>query len=67
MPGRKLYYKDVLAFIKDFISVSQRPPSYREIARNFKVSPSTAHRYVKWLSDDDLVCLRTGARGIVVI
>ena len=64
---RKLDCRDVLSYIKDFIRVSQRPPSYREIARYFSVSPSTAHRYVKWLSDDDLVCLRTGARGIVVI
>ena len=64
---RKLDCRDVLSYIKDFIRLVQRPPSYREIARYFSVSPSTAHRYVKWLSDDGLVSLKPGARGIVVL
>jgi len=63
---RKLDCKDVLAYIEDFIEVVERPPSYREIGKHFKVSPSTAHRYVKWLAMDGLVNLRPGARGIVV-
>ena len=64
---RKLDCRDVLAYIHRYTEASGRPPSYRAIAKWFDVSPSTAHRYVKWLSDDGLVSLKPGARGIVVL
>jgi GntR family transcriptional regulator len=68
-PGSPLYEQVVYAATKAIISGQMRPgdafPSVRDLSREFKINPNTAHKVVAGLLGEGLLEVRVGVGTVV--
>ena len=58
---------DLKLYISKNFSISQKLPSYKELAEQFKVSVKTIHSAIKLLEKEGMLLSRRGAYGTIVV